>query len=103
MKPRLFLISTLPLLIVACCAPYKSAVSTYTQTLQAREKIYYSKIETPELQEQVVLNDASLACLVDKDQKKSTTASPSVACQCSDGIIDSTHIWSANCKQWLGQ
>src|SRR3984957_14521480 len=103
MTLRVFLILAPALLIGACCAPYKAGVSAYTQTLQAREKIYYTKIATPELQEQVVLNDASLACLVDKDQKKSTSSNPSAACKCSEGSIDSAHTWTANCKQWLGQ
>ncbi len=77
----------------SCCSSYKAAVARYTSTLRDRGKAYYGAV-TPELSKELVLNDAALACLVDKDQDRAGSA----ACRCADGVPDS---WQRNCSEWL--
>src|SRR5258707_4245588 len=77
----------------SCCSSYKAAVASYTSTLRDRGRAYYGAV-TPELSKELVLNDAALTCLVDKDQNRAGSA----ACRCADGAPDS---WQQNCSQWL--
>lgn len=80
-------------LLAGCGGPYKKAVETYTATLPRRGATAYSCV-IPELRKELILNDASLACLVDKDHQRSSASS----CKCSDGKPDA---WEANCADWL--
>lgn len=98
MIQKFFLVPTIVMTITGCCAAYKDAVSTYAQTLPERGKIYYSKVTT-DLKKELVLHDAALGCLVDKDEKKSTEEKLTSACKCSDGKPDA---WELNCSEWLG-
>lgn len=72
---------------------YKAVVEKYSTTLAQRGSTAYACV-APELKKELVLNDASLACLVDKDHSKAETT----ACKCSDGKPDE---WQANCADWL--
>jgi len=80
-------------LLAGCGGPYKKAVETYATTLQRRDATAYSCV-IPELKKELILNDASLACLVDKDHSRAGTSS----CKCSDG---KPNDWEANCADWL--
>lgn len=80
--------------VTACCGAYKSAVQKYASTLQQRGKLVYTEV-VPELKKELVLNDATLACLVDKDNDRGKDSS---ACTCADGLPDA---WESNCANWL--
>lgn len=96
---RMFIIAILSVFYLSgCCTAYKTAVEKYAKTLPDRGKIYYTKVETPELKKELVLNDAALLCLIDKDKKKSTSEKPSAACKCADGLTDD---WEANCSDFM--
>jgi hypothetical protein len=75
------------------CLSYKAAVAKYTSSLPERGKVYYGAV-LPELKKELVLNDAALVCLVDKDQ--GLVNSP--ACLCTEGLPDA---WEKNCATWL--
>ena len=90
---RLSILGVCASAVSSCCSSYKGAVASYTSTLKDRGKAYYGTV-TPELKKELVLNDAALACLVDKDQGRADTA----ACTCADGA---PNAWEQNCSQWL--
>ena len=90
---RILMLGVFATTISSCCSSYKAAVASYTSTLKDRDKAYYGGV-TPDLKKELVLNDAALACLVDKDQNRAGTA----ACKCADGAPDS---WEQNCSEWL--
>jgi hypothetical protein len=92
-RVRTFTMIVWSIAVTGCSTSYKATVATYTSTLPSRGKMYYGAV-TPELKKELVLNDAALVCLVDKDQGLSGTA----ACRCSDGSPDS---WDQNCSDWL--
>jgi hypothetical protein len=79
--------------LAGCMHAYKAAVEKYAQTLPARANVAYASI-MPELKKELVLNDASLACLVDKDHGEPKAPS----CTCADGKPDD---WQANCTAWI--
>ncbi len=96
---RMFVMAMLILFFLSgCCPAYKAAVEKYAETLPDRGKSYYSKVDTPELKKNLVLNDAALSCLVDKDKEQSTPSKPSAACKCSDGLPDN---WQTNCSDFM--
>ena len=91
-------LGSLMISFAGCCSSYKKAVEKYVNTLPERSRFCQDKIE-PELQKEFVLNDAALACLVDKDTDAHSSEAPTAACRCADG---STDDWLKNCKEWLG-
>ncbi len=76
-----------------CGGPYKAAVEKYSMTLSQRGNTAYECV-IPELKKELILNDAALACLIDKDHSKSGTT----ACKCADGKPDESQT---NCADWL--
>ena len=96
---RMFLVvAVFTLTLSACCAAYKGAVEKYVDKLPDRGKVYYPKVLTPELRKDLVLQDATLICLVDKDKKKSTKEAPTSACKCADGLPNN---WENNCADFM--
>jgi hypothetical protein len=90
---RVLLVGSVMIPLAACGGAYKQAVATYAGTLQQRTTNGYACI-MPELRKELVLNDAGLACLVDKDRGKSETS----ACKCTEGR---PNTWEANCANWM--
>lgn len=73
---------------------YEAAVKKYSAALAERWITQYACIEL-EFKKNLVLDDAALACLVDRHghSKAETTA-----CKCAGGEPDK---WQTNCADWL--
>jgi hypothetical protein len=87
--------------LVGCGASptYKASVKKYATGVAERHAVCYDRVQTEPLRRELVINDASLACAVDRQAGDSTNDQPTPACRCADA---SSTTWVDRCAAFLG-